>query len=125
MALPVETVRPACSLLWAYLAEWCDVMVFFFAPQGVVVSLKVAIEDDRHRPCVVYRNAQLRQGAGMSPSLMGLTHLLWGMRLVSTVHLLGDPSSVEKRKTASIFESPRKSWLSGILGAGTRRSWLS
>jgi hypothetical protein len=40
MALPVGTVRPACSLLWAYLAEWCDVMVFFLAPRGVVVSLK-------------------------------------------------------------------------------------
>jgi hypothetical protein len=35
----------------------------------------MTIEDDRHRPRVVYRNAQLRQGEGMSPSLMGLTHL--------------------------------------------------
>jgi hypothetical protein len=109
MALPVGTVRPACSLLWAYLAEWCDVMVFFGAPKRCRVA-KMAIEGDRHRP----RNAQLRQGEGMSPSLMGLTHLVWGMRLIFTVHLLADPSSVENRKTGSIFESPRKSWLSGI-----------
>jgi hypothetical protein len=55
MAPPVGTVRPTCSLLWAYLAEWCDVSVFFAPPnRGVVVSLN---DDwnDRHRPRVVYR----------------------------------------------------------------------
>jgi hypothetical protein len=62
MALPVGTVRPACSLLWAYLAEWCDV-IFFGAPRRCRVA-KMTIEDDRHRPRVVYRNAQLRQGTG-------------------------------------------------------------
>jgi hypothetical protein len=40
MALPVGTVRPACSLLWAYLAEWCDVSVFCASKPRRVVSLK-------------------------------------------------------------------------------------
>jgi len=85
MALPVGTVRPACSLLWAYLAEWCDVSVFFAPPnRGVVVSLKMTIGMIVTGPAsyIAYRNAQLGQGEAMSPSLMGLTRLLWGMRLI-------------------------------------------
>jgi hypothetical protein len=57
-------------------------MVFFFcAPSRFRVD-KTTSEDDRHRPRVVYRSAQLRQGESMSPSLMGLTHLVWGMGLI-------------------------------------------